>query len=58
MSQPGAGTARNGFDAEVNFFPWAHFELVLFARYQIIGSGAATEGPQASLFMLQLHYYL
>jgi hypothetical protein len=53
-----AGTARNGFDAEVSFFPWAHFELVLFGQYQIIGSGAASEGPKASLFMLQLHYYL
>jgi hypothetical protein len=53
-----AGTARNGFDAEVNFFPWAHFELVLFAQVQIIGSGAASEGPKASLYMLQLHYYL
>jgi hypothetical protein len=53
-----ATTAHNGFDAEVNFFPWAHFELVLFGQYQIIGSGAATEGPKASLFMLQLHYYL
>jgi hypothetical protein len=31
---------------------------VLFAQYQTIGSGAASEGPKASLFMLQLHYYL
>jgi len=53
-----AGTARNGFDAEVSFFPWAHFELVLFGQAQIIGSGAASEGPKASLFMLQVHYYL
>jgi len=53
-----AATARNGFDAEVNFFPWAHCELVVFGQYQIIGSGAASEGPKASLLMLQLHYYL
>ena len=53
-----ARTARNGFDAEVNFFPSAHFELLLFAQYQIIGSGAASDGPSASLVMLQLHYYL
>jgi hypothetical protein len=53
-----ATTARSGFDAEVNFFPWAHFELVLFGQYQIIGSGAASQGPKASLFMVQLHYYL
>jgi hypothetical protein len=53
-----ARTARNGFDAEVNFFPWAHCELVLFAQYQIIGSGATSEGPSASVFMLHFHYYL
>jgi hypothetical protein len=53
-----SGTARTGFDSQVNFFPWAHFELVLLGQYQIIGTGAASEGPSASLFMLQLHYYL
>jgi hypothetical protein len=51
-------TARNGFDAEVNFFPWAHCEFVFFAQYQIIGSGATSEGPTASVYMLQFHYYL
>jgi hypothetical protein len=51
-------TARNGFDAEVNFFPWAHCEFVFFAQYQIIGSGATSEGPSASVYMLQFHYYL
>ena len=53
-----AGTARTGLDAQVNFFPWAHFELVLLGQYQFSGTGATTDGPTASLFMLQLHYYL
>jgi hypothetical protein len=51
-------TGRNALDLEVNFFPWAHFELVGFARYQFFGPGAATDAATASLFMLQLHYYL
>ncbi|HEY6475452.1 MAG TPA: hypothetical protein VI456_02660 [Polyangia bacterium] len=53
-----SGTGRNALDAEVNFFPWAHFELVGFARYQFFGPGAANDEATASLFMLQLHYYL
>jgi hypothetical protein len=52
-----SGTARNAFNFEVNFFPWAHFEFLLFARYQFTGTGAATD-PTASLFMFQFHYYL
>ena len=52
-----AGTGRNAADVEVNFFPWAHFELVAFARYQFIGP-STTDEASASLFMLQLHYYL
>jgi hypothetical protein len=51
------GTARNAFDLEINFFPWAHFELVAFGRYQFTGGGGPTD-PTASLFMLQFHYYL
>jgi len=31
---------------------------VFFAQYQIIGSGATSEGPTASVYMLQFHYYL
>jgi hypothetical protein len=53
-------TGRNAYDIEVNFFPWAHWELILLARYQ-----KAVDGPtpplvndSASLVMLQLHYYL
>ena len=51
------GAARNAVDLEVNFFPWAHFEVVLLGRYQMVGSGqpGATD---ASLIMGQLHYYL
>jgi hypothetical protein len=53
-----SGTGRNALDVEVNFFPWAHFEVVGFARYQFFGPGAAANEATASLFMLQLHYYL
>jgi hypothetical protein len=52
-----AGTGRNAVDLEVNFFPWAHFELVGLARYQAIGP-STTDEASASLLMLQLHYYL
>ena len=52
-----AGTGRNAVDLEVNFFPWAHFELVGLARYQFIAPSTQDE-TSASLFMLQLHYYL
>jgi hypothetical protein len=50
-------TGRNAFDLEVNFFPWAHWEVVVLGRYQIVGSGAI-DGASATLGMLQLHYYL
>jgi hypothetical protein len=50
-------TGRNAFDLELNFFPWAHCEVVLLGRYQIVGSGAI-DGGSATLGMLQLHYYL
>ena len=52
-----AGTGRNALDFEVNFFPWAHFELVGLARYQSLGPSTSDEAS-ASLLMLQLHYYL
>jgi hypothetical protein len=62
------GTARNAFDLEVNFFPWAHCEVLAFGRYQVTGSAGGTDpnappslqygSPNASLFMLQLHYYM
>lgn len=53
------GTARNAYDLQVNFFPWAHFELFLFGRYQkaaVAGDGAETSAGK--LLMLQLHYYM
>jgi hypothetical protein len=51
-------TGRNAVDAEVNFFPWAHFEVLAIGRYQFFGPGAAPDAASASLFMFQLHYYL
>lgn len=53
-----SGTGHNAVDLEVNFFPWAHFELLAIGRYQFIGPSSATDEASASLFMLQLHYYL
>jgi hypothetical protein len=54
-----SGTGRNAYDAEVNLFPRAHFEVVLFGRYQTAAAGAqAVASAPASLLMLQLHYYL
>ena len=52
-----AGTGLNALDVEVNFFPWAHCELVAFGRYQFFGP-SANDPTTASLFMLQFHYYL
>ena len=37
--------------------PRAHFELVGLVRYQFIGPSTVSEAS-ASLYMLQLHYYL
>jgi len=48
-------TARNAIDGEVNLFPYAHCEVVLFGRYLKVGQQGQ---PSASLLMLQLHYYL
>jgi hypothetical protein len=55
------GTGRNAVDAEVNLFPAAHFEIVLFGRYQKAQSATgamSADSAAASLAMLQLHYYL
>jgi hypothetical protein len=51
------GTGRNALDVELNFFPWAHFELVFLGRYIMAGTGAPGS-TDASLLMGQLHYYL
>ena len=50
-------TGRNAYDLQFNFFPWAHCEVVLLGRYQLVGSGAV-DGGSARLGMLQFHYYL
>jgi hypothetical protein len=50
-----AGTGRNAFYGQVNVFPYAHCELVLMFRYQMVGNQGQ---PAATLGMLQLHYYL
>jgi len=52
-----AGTAHTAVDVQVNYFPWAHCEVVLLGRYQMNGTGLA-DGPSDGLGMLQLHYYL
>jgi hypothetical protein len=51
------GTGRNAYDLEVNFFPWAHCELVFLGRYAMVGTGAP-DSTAASLLMGQFHYYL
>jgi len=50
-------TARNAFDLEVNFLPFAHFEFIALGRYQLVGSGQS-DGQPARMAMLQFHYYL
>ena len=52
-----AGTAHSAVDVQINYFPWAHCEVILLGRYQMNGTGLA-DGPADSLGMLQLHYYL
>ena len=52
-----AGTAHSAVDVQINYFPWAHCEVILLGRYQMNGTGLA-DGPADSLAMLQLHYYL
>jgi len=51
------GVARTAFDAEIQWFPYAHFEVSLYGRLQIIGSGG-NDGATQKLVLLQLHYYL
>jgi hypothetical protein len=51
-------TGRNAYDVEVNMFPWAHFEVGVIGRYQRQAALGTTDNSQASLAMLQLHYYL
>jgi hypothetical protein len=51
-----SSTVRNAFDLQVNFLPYAHFELIALGRYQLIGSGSS-DGDPAKMAMLQFHYY-
>jgi hypothetical protein len=46
-------TGHDAYDLEINFFPWAHIELVMLGRRQSNG-----DGSPATLGMLQFHYYL
>jgi hypothetical protein len=46
-------TGHNAYDLEINFFPWAHIELIGLGRIQHNG-----DGSNATLGMLQFHYYL
>jgi hypothetical protein len=50
-------TSREAFDLQINVFPWAHWEVVLLGRKQVIGAGE-TDGAPSTLLMAQLHYYL
>ena len=52
-----SSTAHTAVDLQVNYFLWAHCEIILLGRYQMNGTGLA-DGPADSLGMLQLHYYL
>jgi hypothetical protein len=53
-----SSTGRNAGDIEVGFFPWAHFELNLLARYQQAANAPGLDTNSASLVMLQFHYYM
>jgi hypothetical protein len=60
------GTGRNALDLEVNFFPWAHCEIVLLGRYLMMTSatidpataGLVPNSVHGSLLMGQFHYYM
>jgi hypothetical protein len=47
------GTGVNAIDGQINFFPYAHCELLFLYRMQMMG-----DQPLATLAMLQLHYYM
>ena len=48
-------TGRNAYNLQLNFFPWAHFELMGILRYQML---TVASDPGAWLGMLQVHYYM
>jgi hypothetical protein len=45
---------RDGLQLSVQYFPWAHWELMLHGKLEFQGE----YGEASSLAMLQLHYYL
>jgi hypothetical protein len=51
-------TGRNAIDVEVNFFPWAHFELEVLGRYQDTNNSISLNAASNTLAMVQLHYYM
>jgi hypothetical protein len=52
-----SGVARSAVGAELQWFPTAHVELLLYGRVQMIGAGG-DDGDASQLVLLQLHYYL
>lgn len=50
------GVARTALGGELQFFPWAHVEVVVYGRHQFFGWHDS--GDPSTLAMLQLHYYL
>jgi hypothetical protein len=47
---------RTAVDANLHWFPSAHWELVLMGRVQTIGFGNG--GPGSGFTLLQVHYRL
>ncbi len=52
-----AGVARDAITAELQWFPYAHFEVSLWGRQAWIGTGS-NDGSPETILLLQLHYYL
>jgi hypothetical protein len=50
-------TARSAVGAELQWFPYAHFEVSLWGRIAMIGTGT-DDGPLSEMVLLQLHYFL
>lgn len=48
--------ARDAVGTQINFFPWAHVEVVGLARLQVLGLDDG--GYREKMAMIQLHYYL
>ncbi|MEZ4365972.1 MAG: hypothetical protein R2939_06750 [Kofleriaceae bacterium] len=50
------GLDRDAVDANVHWFPWAHWEFVVTARTQLLGWGDG--GPTSGYGLVQAHYRL